>query len=155
MTLSITRYLPLFWVDVVTFFTILPLSVLIYCESLTNTLRLRQDVPILGLSLSSHDYRLEMFKDPFNICCFIVWTSQLLVNLYVVYYHVTKPHHPKFYVTLPNKISILCHIVGGAISTIGFYVGALLNMKVICIVAAASGVFLHFPTQGTIIPPKR
>ena len=87
-----------------------------------------------------------MFKDSFNICCFIVWTCQVLINLYVIYYHATKPHHPKFYSTLANRIAIICHIIGGAISTIGFYLGALLNMKVVCIVAATAGIVLHLPT---------
>jgi hypothetical protein len=40
----------------------------------------------------------------------------------------------------------MCHTAGGSISVLGFYLGALLNTKEVCIVAAAAGFFLHLPT---------
>jgi hypothetical protein len=102
--------------------------------------------PILGPSLSEQDYRSEMFKDKSHICCFVVWTLQLLLNLYVIYYHLTKPHHPKFYSTWKNNVAIVVHIIGGVICVNGLYIGAVLNIKIICFVGAGAGAALHLPT---------
>ena len=134
------------WVDVATFLTVIPLCFVFYFESLTNKLHLRWEVPVLGLSLSPHDYRSEMFKDYTNICAFTVWSCQVLLNIYVVYYHITRPHHPKFYSTWMNKLAMLIHIIGGVIAVNGFYLGVVLNLKEVCIAAAAAGIFLHLPT---------
>ena len=145
MMCSITNVFPNFWVDVATFFSLLPLSLLFHCESLTNTLTFRWEKPVSGLTLSKVDYRSEMFKDNFHICCFFVWTTQMMINIPIVYYHFTKPHHPKFYSTWGNKISIIAHITGGILGIFGFYIGAVSNMKEICMAGAAGGFFLHLP----------
>ena len=141
----ISRIFPNFVVDLATFITLLPLIVVFYYESLTNTLNFRWEIPISGLSLEKENYRHEMFKDKTRILCFVVWTAQMLKNIPVVYFHMTKPHHPKFYSTNQNKLSITAHIVGGVTGIVGFYLGAILNLKEICIVGAAAGFFLHLP----------
>jgi hypothetical protein len=146
MVCSLTYYFPLLWVDLATVCTLIPLSFLFYCESLTNTLHLRWQVPILGPSLSKQDYRSEMFKDAFHICCFVVWTLQVLMSLGVFYYHITRPHHPKFYSTRKNRIAIVVHVIGGVIGVNGLYLGALLNMKEICMLSVVAGATLHLPS---------
>ena len=145
MISAISHHFPYFLVDLSTFITLLPLSILFYYESLTNKLHLRWDAPILGLSLSKEDYRTEMFKDGTRICCFVVWTLQLIFNMYIIYYHLTRPHHPKFYSTFKNKFALVVHMVGGVVAVNGLYIGAILNMKEICIAGAAAGAFLHLP----------
>ena len=145
MAFSITRTFPNFKVDVATFFTLLPLMIIFYNESLTNTLNFRWEVPVVGLTLEKVEYRDEMFKDTSHIFCFIVWTGQLLSNIPVVYFHITKPHHPKFYSTIENRISIFCHMTGGITGITGFYLGALLNMKAICVVGFLGGFLIHLP----------
>ena len=70
--MELSSTFPFLWVDLATLCTLLPLSCLFYYESLTNTLHFRWEVSIHGLSLSNQDYRSEMFKDNFHICCFIV-----------------------------------------------------------------------------------
>ena len=132
--------------DLATLFTLLPIIVLLYNESLTNRLHFRWDVPIKGLTLSNEYYRSEMFKDASHTCCFVVWTLQVIVSLGVVYFHITRPHHPKFYSTWKDRIAIFLHIIGGTLGVNGFYFGALLNIKLICFVAAAAGIGLHLPT---------
>ena len=129
MLCAITQIFPNFWVDVATFFTLLPLSLLFYSESLTNEMGFRWEKPITLLSLNKQDYRSEMFKDTFHVTCFVIWTGQMIINIPIVYFHFTKPHHPKFYSTCGNRISICAHIVGGILGVFGFYVGALLNLK--------------------------
>ena len=143
---KIIYHFPLIWVDLATFCTLLPLSLVFYSESLTNKLYFRWEVPVLGLSLSEVDYRLEMFKDHTNVCGFVVWSVQVLFNYYIVYYHMTKPHHPKFYSTWMNKLAMIAHMIGETIALFGFYLGAVLNMKEVCITAAAAGAFLHLPS---------
>ena len=145
MVFAITQIFPNFWVDAATLLTLLPLSLIFYSESLTNELSFRWEKPITLLSLNKQDYRSEMFKDTFHVACFIIWTGQMIINIPIVYFHFTKPHHPKFYSTCGNRISICAHIVGGILGIFGFYIGALLNLKEICIVGAAGGFFLHLP----------
>ena len=99
----------------------------------------------LNVFLNKQDYRSEMFKDTFHVACFVIWTGQMIINIPIVYFHFTKPHHPKFYSTCGNRISIIAHIVGGILGVFGFYIGALLNLKEICIAGAAGGFFLHLP----------
>ena len=111
MISGISNHFPYYLVDLCTFITLLPLSILFYYESLTNKLHLRWDAPILGLSLSKEDYRSEMFKDGTRICCFVVWTLQLIFNMYIIYYHLTRPHHPKFYSTFKNKFALVVHMI--------------------------------------------
>ena len=61
-------------------------------------------------------------------------------------YHFTTPHHAKFYSTIKNRVAMLMHITGGFVAIVGFYLGAVLNMKMICIVGAISGLCIHLPT---------
>ena len=70
----------------------------------------------------------------------------MLFNYYVVYYHLTRPHHPKFYSTIQDKTLIILHMIGGSLGINGLYFGAILNRKEICIIGAMGGFFLHVPT---------
>jgi hypothetical protein len=146
MLSSLTKYFPLLWVDLATAVTLLPLSLLFYYESLTNILHLRWQVPILGPTLSEQDYRSEMFKDASHICCFVIWTLQVLMTEFVILFHVTHPHHPKFYSTRKNRIAIILHIIGGTIGVHALYLGVVLNIKIICYVGAVAGATLHLPS---------
>jgi hypothetical protein len=142
---SISDIFPLIWVDLATFTTLLPFYIFYYA-SLTSTLYLRSEVPVLGLTLTEHDYYSKLFTDYSHMGCFIVWTFQVILNVFVIYYHVTRPHHPKFYSTTANKVSIICHMIGGIVAVNGLYFGTLLNRKEVCIIAAGAGAFLHLPT---------
>ena len=144
--MSILTTFPFLLVDLLTILTLLPFSCIFRYESLINKLDLRWEVPITGLTLSERDYRSEMFKDSSHICCFIIWTAQMFVNYYVVYYHLMHPHHPKFYSTIKNRTSIICHMIGGSLGINGFYFGSILNTKELCIAGAAGGLFLHLPS---------
>ena len=145
-TMGLLSTFPFLLVDLVTILTLLPMGCIFRYESLTNKLDLRWEVPLQGITLSKRDYRSEMFKDNSHICGFMIWTLQLLFNYYMIYYHLRQPHHPKFYSTVQNKTCMILHMIGGALGINGFYFGAILNIKEICIAGAIGGCFLHIPT---------
>ena len=140
------RYFPLMWVDLATLCTVFPLSFVFYFQPLNSKMMNRWEVPIVGLSLSQQDYHAEMFKTELHTVCFIVWTIQSLINVIIMVYHFRMPHHAKFYSTIKNRVCMLMHITGGFVAVFGFYLGAVLNMKLICCVAAISGLSIHLPT---------
>jgi len=65
------------------------------------------------------NYREEAFKTDYRVACFCLWTFEVLATLGIVVYHVTVPHHPKYYSTLKNKFSIISHMIGGTTGIIG------------------------------------
>jgi len=111
-------------------------------------LRWDEALPVTGLTdiTGIVNYRDELFKTTLTTICFYVWTFETFVSLVIVRYHLVTPHHPKFYVTRANRISIMSHMVGGTLSVAGFYVGAICNWKFPCFVAAISGIILHLST---------
>jgi len=111
-------------------------------------LRWDKAVPIIGVTnlLGHVNYREELLKNPMRIVCFCIWTFELMISLYVVRYHLITPHHPKFYVTRANRISIILHMIGGTLAIVGLYVGAILNLKLLCFTAAIAGIWLHLFT---------
>jgi len=64
----------------------------------------------------------------------------------VVIYHLTTPHHPKYYMTKCNKFAIICHIIGGTIGINCFYFGAVFNSKLVCFIGCMGGLTLHLPS---------
>jgi len=141
---------PVLGVHIATFCTFLPISCIVYIEPITGQLYLRWDeaLPITGVTdiTASVDYRSELFKTTLTTICFGVWTFETIVSLMIVRYHLVTPHHPKFYVTRANRISIISHIVGGTSAISGFYIGAIFNWKLPCFFAAVSGITLHLST---------
>jgi len=138
---------PVFAVHLATFLTFLPISCIIYTEPITSRMYLRWDeaLPITGVTdiTGTVNYREELFKNTLSKWCFCIWTLEIILSLVVVRYHLYRPHHPKFYVTKANRLSIIFHMVGGTVAILGFYVGAISNSKLPCFLAAISGIFLH------------
>ena len=134
------------WVDLATLATCFPLAFLFYCEPLHGKMSFRWEVPIVGLTLNQQDYHAEMWNTEQHIACFILWSFQALLNVLIMYYHFMTPYHAKFYITIKNRVAMVMHITGGFNAVFGFYIGACLNMKIICIGAACSGLFIHVPT---------
>jgi len=141
---------PVLAVHMATFCTFLPVSCVLYTEPITGQMYLRWDeaLPITGVTdiAGSVNYRDELFKNTMTKICFGVWTFELMVSLTVVYFHIVVPHHPKFSVTIANSISIVLHMIGGTTAILGFYIGALSNLKLPCFFAAISGISLHLFT---------
>merc|ERR550534_213410 len=92
------------------------------------------------------NYREEAFSTGNRVVRFGVWTFEVLATLGVVIYHITVPHHPKFYSTRKNKISIIAHMIGGTTGILGLWIGVLTNSKQMCLVAVLFGLFLHWPS---------
>jgi len=70
-----------------------------------------------------------------------------MLTLVVVIYHMSTPHHPKFYITCANRTALICHIIGGTSAILGLYVGMLINSKMIVLIGAALGLVLHWPSS--------
>jgi len=138
---------PVLAVHLATFCTFLPMSCIVYTEPITGQIYLRWDEahPITGVTniTGSVNYRDELFKTTLTKICFYVWTVELFISLTVVWYHLVTPHHPKFYVTRANRILIRLHIFGGTTAILGFWLGAYCNLKLLCFLAAISGITFH------------
>ena len=137
---------PLFFVNLLLFITLLPISFIFRFESLTTEVKFRWKSNIVPFTLDAIDYRSQLFTTGYRQFCFGLWSFQILVSLLIVLYHLLVPHHPKFYITTRNKIAIIAHIIGGTVSILGFYIGVLTNRKEVCLVAVVSGLVLHWPT---------
>jgi len=92
------------------------------------------------------NYRKEALSTDYRVACFCFWTFEVIATLCIVVYHLTTPHHPKYYSTIKNKISILVHMIGGTTGIIGLWVGVVTNSKEFCLVAVLFGLSLHWPS---------
>jgi len=137
---------PLWSVNLCLFFTILLFSSIFRLEALENKIHYRWRSNITWFTMEPIDYRNELFATHFNAAGFGLWTAEVAITLWIVYYHISTPHHPKFYSTSKNKISIVAHIIGGTVAILGLWIGALVNSKEVCIVAVLFGFFLHWPS---------
>jgi len=138
---------PLLFVNLATIVTMLPFSFLFSFESLTTDIKLRWESNITAFTFNtSVNYREEMMSKRQNIAGFVIWTFQFLVTLLVVLYHLVTPHHPKYYSTKKNIISIIAHMIGGTVGILGLYIGMLTNCKELCLVAVIFGMVLHWPS---------
>jgi len=143
---SLKEQFPLLSVNLSLFLTLLMFSCVFRLESLTTEIHFRWNSNITGFTMEPIDYRKEIFSTRFHVVSFVVWTWQVLVTLFIVYYHITVPHHPKYYSTNKNKISIVAHIIGGTTGILGLWIGALTNIKELCLLAVLFGLFLHWPS---------
>jgi len=144
--MSLKEQFPLWSVNLALFLTILLFSCIFRLESLTNEIQYRWESNITWFTLKPIDYREEIFATHFNAAGFGLWTGEVVVTLGIVYYHLTTPHHPKFYSTKKNKIAIVAHMIGGTMGIVGLWIGALSNSKEVCIVAVLFGFLLHWPS---------
>mmetsp|Transcript_27719 Transcript_27719/g.40159 ORF Transcript_27719/g.40159 Transcript_27719/m.40159 type:complete len:418 (-) Transcript_27719:157-1410(-) len=92
------------------------------------------------------DYMGIVRESRFNTSIFIIWTLQVLATIGVVHFHLSRPHHPKFYVGRRNRIAIVCHIVGGSMADFGGYLGFVLGSEGLLRVSSFAGVMLHIPS---------
>jgi len=144
--MSVKEQFPLRSVNLSLFLTILLFSCIFRLESLTNEIQYRWNSNITWFTMEPINYRKEMFATPYNSACFGLWTGEFAVTLLIVFYHVTTPHHPKFYSTKKNKIAMVAHITGGTVGIIGLWIGAITNTKWVCILAVLFGFSLHWPS---------
>ena len=82
----------------------------------------------------------------FNQISFVLLTVELLMTMGIIYYHANVTHHPKYYVTTNNKITIMCHIVGGTVAVVCLWLALVLSSKHLVWVACIVGLFLHLPS---------
>ena len=143
---EIMKQFPLIKVNTALFISLLPINFIFRFESLTTNISLRWNTNITLFNLDPVDYRRAIFANSFNRSTFGVWSFQILLTLLVVLYHIIVPSHPKYYSTRKNTISIIVHMIGGTTAILGFYIGALANLKPICIIAAVFGLSMHWPT---------
>ena len=78
--------------------------------------------------------------------CFVVWTFEFLLTLYMILHHLIWAQHPKFTTTRANKICLALHIIGGSFGVIGLYAGMIFNSKFICALSIGLAALLHLPT---------
>lgn len=141
------KQFPLFFVNLATFVTLLPFSILFSFESLTTDVKLRWKSNVTAFTFDTPvNYRDEMLSKTQNIAGFAIWTFQVSVTLLVVLYHLLTPHHPKYYSTKKNIISIIAHMIGGTIGIVGLYTGMLIDSKKTCLFAVVSALLLHWPS---------
>jgi len=60
--------------------------------------------------------------------------------------HMVVHHHPKFYATRCNHLSIVMHIIGGVTAILASYIGFLVENNILLYVAVLAGIVLHFPS---------
>jgi len=135
-----------FHVNLLLFVTLLAISFIFRFESLTTNVMFRWNSNITLFSLTPVDYRGQLFTSGYRQFAFGLWSFQMLVTIFIVIYHLAVPHHPKFYITIKNKVAIIAHMIGGTVAILGFYIGVLSNKKEVCLVAVLSGLFLHWPS---------
>lgn len=112
----------------------------------------RRDWSALFETWEDHDYLAEVQNSVYDKFLFGVWTFQVIVTVWVVHFHLTVAHHPKFYVGTMNKISILAHIVGGTVADFGSYFGFVLGNKTLLQVSSLAGLLLHGPSfSGKVV----
>ena len=92
------------------------------------------------------DYMAQVQTSSFNMFLFLFWTMQVVATIFVVRFHTTNPHHPKFYASRLNRIAMVCHILGGSIADFGGWVGFVLGNTTLIKIASGAGLFLHAPS---------
>lgn len=137
---------PLLKVNLTMFFTLLLVSCILRFESLSNEIKFRWNSDITKFTMEPVNYREEAFSTDYRVACFCLWTFEVVATLGIVVYHLTVPHHPKYYSTIKNKISIISHMIGGTTAIIGLWVGCVINSKEFCLVAVLFGLTLHWPS---------
>lgn len=107
--------------------------------------------PILPITFEKRDYMDHLWSsevsfDGPNKVLFLFYTFDVGLTLCVIGYHMLVARHPKYYITIWNKIAIIAHIIGGTCGILGLFIGLLTGHPVLILVAICVAAALHLPT---------
>ncbi|MBM4264092.1 MAG: hypothetical protein FJ145_22055 [Deltaproteobacteria bacterium] len=67
-------------------------------------------------------------------------------NFFVVFYHYTRPAHPKFLMLPRRRLSLVLHLIGGSVELVAAIAAYATGSHVLGLIAALAALLLHTPT---------